>query len=217
MLEVLGAAALLAFAYIALTRSEIEGLRSEQESNRRLQASLLADAHLADLELLVASGTAPALGSTQEEEAPFVVRTEVRAFEPPPPRQDAHRGGPPEGSLAARRAEHEKAKQGKAASLFAAPKAGEADPPIRTIEIAVQWNEGVYEREVRRTTFALDPIAVEALLAEVQANAAPTDEEGAKDDGKGGPKDSKKPRKTKEPPAPMAGPDDEPPPELPEP
>ena len=212
MLEVLGAAALLAFAYIALTRSEIEGLRSEQESNRRLQASLLADQHLADLELLVASGAAPVIGKTEEEEAPFVVRTEVRAFEPPPPRADAPRSGLPEGSLAARHAEHKQ--QADTPSLFKTPKPGDADPPLRTIEVVVQWNEGVYQREVRRTTFALDPVAVEALLAEVTASAAP--EEGAssgeeaKDSGK------QPPKKRKQQPEPTAPPDEgpEPPPEL---
>ena len=211
MLEVLGAAALLAFAYIALTRSEIEGLRSEQESNRRLEASLLADKYLAELELQLATGTAPALGSTQEEAEPFVVRTEVRAFEPPPPRAEVHRTGPPEGSLAARRAKHEK--KADTPSLFATPKAGETEPPLRTIEIAVQWNEGVYEREVRRTTFALDPVAVEALLAEVQANAPPEDQPDA-DAGKEGAENPKQPKE--KPPVPMTGgPDDEPPSELP--
>jgi len=186
MLEVLGAAALLAFAYIALTRSEIEGLRSEQESNRRLQASLLVDERLADLELELAAGTAPALGEREEaleEEAPFRVRTSVSAFAPPPPREDVPLGGPREGSLAARRAE--RAVDPDAPSLLSAPKPGSPDPPpLRTIEIVVLWEEGVYEREVRRTTFALDPVAAEAMLAAAQAEAAP-EGEAPPDDKKG--------------------------------
>src|SRR5215475_9230102 len=153
MLEVLGAAALLAFAYIALTRSEIEGLRSEQEANRRLQASLLADQHLSDLELELSAGTAPTLGKTEEKaDEIFRVRTEVRAFEPPK-REVAQPVGLPEGSLAARHAE--RAVDPNAPSFFAEPRAGAPDPnpPLRTIEVVVLWDEGIYEREVRRTTF----------------------------------------------------------------
>lgn len=204
MLEVLGAAALLAFVYIALARSEIEGLRSEQESNRRLQASLLADARLADLELQLAAGTAPALGASESaDEEPFRVRTEVRAFEPPPPREDLPRGGPREGSLAARHAEHQV--DPDAPSLFAKPKPGTSDPPLRTIEIVVSWDEGVYERQVRRTSFVLDPAAAEALLTQAQAAAAPPEQKTPEDEGK--------PKKPKSPPPPES-PER---PELPEP
>ena len=171
MLEVLGAAALLAFVYIALTRSEIEGLRSEQEANRRLQASLLADARLAELELAVAAGTPPPLGTTEDaREEPFRVRVDVSAFVPPAPPADLPGSGAPKGSLAARRAA--RLADPRAPSLFAEPRRG-ADPPLRAIEVSVRWDEGVYEREVRRTTFAFDPVVADAIVSSVQsANAA---------------------------------------------
>ena len=192
MLEVLGAAALLAFAYIALTRSEIEGLRSEQEANRRLQASLLADERLADLELAIGAGTAPPLGkSEQETEEPFRVLTEVRAFEPPK-REEAPNPLLREGSLAARHAE--RAVDPNAPSLFAEPKPGDTNPPLRTVEVVVAWDEGIYEREVRRTTFVLDPVAAEALIGAAEAAAAPAD---ATDENK---KDEKDKKDKKEPP-----------------
>jgi len=191
MLEVLGAAALLAFVYIALTRSEIEGLRSEQESNRRLQASLLADQRLADLELDLASGTVPSLGDVEEEaDPPFRVRTEVRAFAPPPPPDDAATLGLREGSLAARHAARQV--DPNAPSLLAAPKAGDPDPPLRAIDVVVLWDEGIYEREVRRTTFALDPAAAEAIVGTAVAAA-----EAAKQDDKSSSKKDSAARKKK--------------------
>jgi hypothetical protein len=200
MLEVLGAAALLAFAYIALTRSEIEGLRWEQEANRRLQASLLADARLADLELELAAGTSPPLGeSEQKAEEPFRVRTDVRAFEPPK-REEAPHTGPREGSLAARHAE--RAVDPNAPSLFAEPRLGAPDPnpPLRTIEVVVLWDEGIYEREVRRTTFFLDPVVAEELIAKAEAAAAPAD--ATDEDEKGKDDASKKKPKSPTPEAP---------------
>ena len=37
--------------------------------------------------------------------------------------------------------------------------------PLRIISVAVSWNEGVFERRLERTTFALDRAAAEAALA----------------------------------------------------
>lgn len=207
MLEVLGAAALLAFVYIALTRSEIEGLRSEQESNRRLQASLLADQRLADLELDLASGAAPSLGDVEEEALPpFRVRTEVRAFAPPPPPNDAATLGLREGSLAARHAARQV--DPNAPSLLAPPKPGDPDPPLRAIDVVVLWDEGIYEREVRRTTYALDTAAAEAIVgpAVAAAEAAAADQdESAKAASKNASGSRKKQKEATGPGAPTSG------------
>jgi hypothetical protein len=169
LLEILGAVALLGILYTVLAGKAIVGVRAEGESRRRLEASLLADDRLTEIELALAAGTGPTLGRTEEEVDGFTVVTEVRPFEPPPPAQPAGGDAP---SLAARRARAAAgatASGDAAPSLFAASRAPGADPPLRTIELAVAWTEGIYEREVRRTTFFLDATAVEALFAEVAA------------------------------------------------
>jgi type II secretory pathway pseudopilin PulG len=171
LLEVLGAVALLGILYTVLAGNAIEGLRSEGESRRRLAASLLADEVLAGIELELQSGAAPPLGSTSEERDGFTVATQVRAFEPPPPRPDAARVRQQSRSLAARRAEAE-AERDEAPSLFDAPASPTAPSPLRTIDVVVRWEEGIDAREVRRTTYALDAEAIEELFATVGDEAA---------------------------------------------
>src|SRR5262247_3649626 len=78
LLEVLGAVALLAILYTVLAKNAIEGLRSEGESRRRLEASLLADERLAEIELKLASGASPPTGHDEEEREGFRVVTEVK-------------------------------------------------------------------------------------------------------------------------------------------
>ena len=182
LLEVLGAVALLGILYTVLAGSAIDGLRSEGESRRRLAASLLADQQLAEIELALGSGVAPELGSQSEQEDGFTVLTEVRAFEPPPAREDPEsRSGEPR-SLAAR---HAAAGREEAPSLFEKPASPATPPALRSIEVVVSWEEGSDAREVHRTTYALDAAAIEevfASIADVQAerSAAKAQEEAAK-------------------------------------
>jgi len=165
LLEVLGAVALLGILYTVLARSAIEGLRSEGESRRRLEASLLADERLAAIELSLDSGSVPPPGSSSEEEEGFTVRTEVSAFEPPPAREPARSASGKPRSLAARRAA---AGSEKVPSLFEKTASPTTPPALRTIEVTVRWEEGSEEREVRRTTYALDPAAAEELFASIE-------------------------------------------------
>jgi type II secretory pathway pseudopilin PulG len=182
LLEVLGAVALLGILYTVLAGSAIDGLRSEGESRRRLAASLLADRQLAEIELSLASGAAPELGSQSAQEDGFTVLTEVRAFEPPPPREDPEsRGGEPR-SLAAR---HAAADRKEAPSLFEKPASPTTPPALRSIEVVVRWEEGTDVREIRRTTYALDAEAIGevfASIADIQAeqSAAKAQEKAAK-------------------------------------
>jgi hypothetical protein len=169
LLEVLGAVALLAILYTALAGDAIEGLRSEGESRRRLEASLLADERLAEIELSLASGVVPPIGSAEAELEGFRVVTEVKPLElPPRPKPDAARGEPT--SLAARRAAAQ-SEEREVPSLFAPPRSGTA-PALLAIEIAVRWEEGVFERELRRATYALDSTAVEAAFGSVAPQPA---------------------------------------------
>ncbi len=188
LLEVLGAFALLAILYTVLAGSAIEGLRSEHQSRRRLEASLLADDRMAEIELALASGSVPPTGIAEEELERFRVVTEVTALElpaRPEPEADEER------SLAARRAARGRQEQ-EVPSLFAAPKSGAA-PALLGIEVTVRWDDGIYERELRRTTYAVDPAAVEAafesvaaLRPEAPAAETPPEDEGAEPQAQGG-------------------------------
>ena len=68
LIEVLGAVAILAILYTTLSTVAIRGLRSEGESRRMLEASLLADWELSEFELELQTGAAPEIGVTQSEE-----------------------------------------------------------------------------------------------------------------------------------------------------
>ncbi len=171
LIEVLGAVALLGILYTVLAGSAIDGLRSEGESRRRLAASLLADERMAAIEISLGSGAAPPLGSSGEEVDGFTVETEVRGFERPP-RDDAARAPSEPVSLAARRAA---AALEDAPSLFDAPATPTTPPALRTIEVVVRWQEGIHERSVRRTTYALDAQAVGAVFESVADVRPPAD------------------------------------------
>ena len=65
LIEVLGAVALLAILYTTLSTVAIRGLRSEGESQRMLEASMLADWELSEFELELETGAAPEIGITE--------------------------------------------------------------------------------------------------------------------------------------------------------
>jgi hypothetical protein len=153
LLEVLGAVALLAFVYTTLSTVTIRGLRSEGESRRLLEASLLADWTLAEIELQVVDGTVPELGSEESEDGIFRVSIEVNVFEVPIGDLAADGGGGP----------------GAAAPGPETLLTG-ADSPIREILVAVRWDEGVETAEVIRTTYAVDPVAAEAAALRLGAS-----------------------------------------------
>src|SRR5262245_29556879 len=189
LLEVLGAVALLGILYTALAGNAANGLRSEGESRRRLAASLLADDRLAELELSLASGTAPTVGTEEKEVEGFSVSTEVRPFQLPARKEEPHAEPT---SLAAKRAA-ERAKD--APSLFAPPRSPTAPSALLSVDVVVRWKDGVFEREVRRTTYAVDASAVQAAfdaLAEFQAQH-PQEEAGAGSEAAQGQTDRKNP------------------------
>lgn len=134
LLEVMVAVAVLALLYTTLAGVTIQGLRAEGESSRRLEASLLIDRALADVEVSLQEGAPPPLGRQEEEEEGFVIATEVSAWELPV-KLEAPEGLPPGPSLFGSRGQQ---------SL------------VRRIDLRVSWTEGGEELEVRRTTFGLD-------------------------------------------------------------
>lgn len=147
LLEVLGAVALLAFVYTTLSTVAIRGLRSEGESQRLLEASLLADWKLSELEMQIAQGIVPE--PDEYDESPYTVTLEVEGFAAPAPPPDPEQVGNP--ALDA---------------LF--------DPeqtPIREITLTVSWTEGVDEHRVVRTTYGIDGAASAALANQLGASA----------------------------------------------
>jgi hypothetical protein len=147
LLEVLAAVALLGLVYTVLARAAIQGLRSEGESKRRIEASLLIDEHLTDIEAQIAAGVTPPLGLIESESGDFRVATNVRPLE----------------FYEELVAGIEEAPTGVPSVLGRQSASGES--PLRIISVAVSWNEGVFERRLERTTFALDRAAAETALA----------------------------------------------------
>ena len=148
LLEVMAATALLGLLYAVLGRVAIQGLGAAGESMRRMEASLLADQVLSDLEIEMSLGTAPPIGEREYEEGAWLVRVRVAAFDPP---------------LAAVTSEGDKGP----GPLFSTT-AGPAASPLRSVEVEVSWIEGAAERSVSRTTYALDLTGIQALAAQPQ-------------------------------------------------
>jgi prepilin-type N-terminal cleavage/methylation domain-containing protein len=146
LLEVLAAVAILGGLYIVLAGVAMQGLRAEGESQRRLEASLLADHHLSELEIQLEAGTPPELGRTESEEDLFRIELEVKPFEIslPAPSTEAGDG-----------AELPSPADDTGTAALAA---------LRTIELTVSWLEGEEERSVVRTTYAFDLEAASELV-----------------------------------------------------
>lgn len=159
LLEVLAAVAILGILYATLARVGAQGMRSEATSRTRLEASLLADQRLAELETQVAAGSIPPVGRSEEELGEFVVTTEVEAYELPKPPT-------PEGTV------NRTPSAPEAPGIFdlATAISEDGEPLLRKIQLSVVWEEFGAERKVLRTTYAFDLEAV--------ANLVNTDEGG---------------------------------------
>ncbi len=147
LLEVLAAVAILGLLYTVLAGAAIQGLRSEGESKRRIEASLLIDEQLAQIETQIAAGVTPPLGLTESEAGDFRIATDVQPLE-----------------FYEELADDLEAAPSGAPSVLGRQTVG-GESPLRIISVAVSWNEGVFERRIERTTFALDLVAAEAALA----------------------------------------------------
>jgi len=146
LLEVMAAVALLGILYTFLAKAATQGVRSEAESKRRMEASLLADATLAEIETRLALGETLQLERSEREEGDFEVSVEVTPFELPA----------------------ELAGETAAATTPGAPNplgAGDAEAPnlLQRVEVRVVWKDGIFERSAERVTFAFDAEAAQAL------------------------------------------------------
>jgi len=146
LFEVMAAVIVLGLLYTLLASTAVQGLRAEGTSRRRLEASLLADEYLSNLEGIIAVGGTPEIGSAQEEAGDYLISVNVTPFDPTP----------------LLGAEYVAPEPGEA-SLLATTDVGDQGF-LRTVEVAVSWIEGIDEYSVRRTTFAYDIAAAEPFF-----------------------------------------------------
>jgi hypothetical protein len=147
LVEVLGAVAILGMSYILLATSAIDGLRMIGDSQRRIEASLLADQTLAEIEIAIAIGQPVAVGYEEREAGPFLVEVEILDLE----------------------AEFEEREIEDDSEDLLAFLNAEANGPfaplrdvnlllgyLREVHIAVRWRDAADEKEVTRTAYVYD-------------------------------------------------------------
>lgn len=166
LFEVLAAVAVLGLVYVTLARTAMQGLRAEGEATRRLEASLIADHALSELELLLAGGVAPQVGVTESEQDQYAIFVEVAPYSLDELTTPPARPG-------------EEQKQPLDLPLLVAGSTGQGSA-LLAVTVRVSWQEGVYEREVTRASFAFDQEAAAPHLAGLVE--APEDDEGDGDE-----------------------------------
>lgn len=178
LIEVLGAVAVMGVSYVLLATVALQSLRAIGESQRRIEASLLADERLAEIELAAEMGNLIELRDEEFEEEPFVIRIEVL---------DMAELYPPQGTV-------EQARD--LIDLLAAEAAGPFAPHrdsnwllgyLREIHIRVAWQEGADEEVVTRTAFIYDQQAWmeaegEKAAQEAEGETGDEDDEDEDDD-----------------------------------
>lgn len=148
LLEVLAAVALLGLVYTALASNATQGVMSESDSFRRFEASLLADKALTQLELELAGGGGPTLGSQQDvsEDGLFTIDVEVTAWSPPAPPADVPVNA-------------------QVPDLIGGGSNGQ-EGILRRIRVRVSWQDVMGERSIERVTFGLDSELLKTLAPE---------------------------------------------------
>jgi prepilin-type N-terminal cleavage/methylation domain-containing protein len=190
LLEVMAAVLVLGLLYSALATAAIRGLRSEGVSRRKVEASLIADRFLADLEAQLALGDIPKSGVEEQDVDIYRVGVNIQPFDPTPI-LDAIAAVEKERGIDARPRSGRRegvnsmelggeAPGAPAEDLLAPPRPG-ADGRLRRIDVSVTWQDGEREEVVTRTTFAFDTTGLEQLFP--KKGASGTGEEGADEDG----------------------------------
>jgi prepilin-type N-terminal cleavage/methylation domain-containing protein len=158
LLEVMVAVAVLGVLTVTLVRLSAEGALLEGESRRRLEASLLADRVLLELESAWKGGAPLEAGRQEGMQEGFRVVVDVAPFEA-------------EAFGLASLLEDAPAPQGRrdAPPLTSGPPAllvpsGRRQAPVSVVSVTVAWPQGAQEQAVTRTTFAFDRQAAAVLL-----------------------------------------------------
>lgn len=182
LLEVLAAVALLGILYAYLARAGAQGILVSGDSRMRLEAALVADYEMTQLETQLAAGVSLELGRSEREFGPF--RTVVEVTPLPVPPELLPGALPGEGE------------RDDAPTLLVGRTPDEPGM-LQVVNLTVAWNDGVDDHEIERTTFAYDPTRAAELAAAfipggaVGGGATPADLEDAaagsdgRDDGPG--------------------------------
>ncbi len=137
LLEVLAAVAFVGLVFTALSRSATVGIIAEGDNRRRMQAAMLADAAMTELELAFQAMTFPPDGITEEEIDDFVIVTEVTPWIVPPELAEAIEDAFPDGT-----------------ELFGGQLTGDVGTVLE-IAIRVEWFDGSRENFIERVTLAV--------------------------------------------------------------
>ena len=167
LLEVMAAVALLGTVYTVLGGAGIQGLQHEGESRRRIQASLLADALLAEIEGSIDAGRVAEAGKQQSREGDFAVEIEVAPLDLVLPDDPNPLPAPPQSSGLG--GKQPNIPDALSASLLHGD--GRSPSPLRRVTVRVAWTEGWGDRSVVRTTYAFDAESVRDELAALDQTA----------------------------------------------
>jgi len=209
LLEVMAAVLILGLLYAVLAEAAIRGLRSEGVSRRKVEASLIADRFLSDLEAQLALGQIPKSGQEEQSVDVYRVGISVQPFDPTPildtiEKIEKERGidRKPRMQKSEEQNSMEVGAQNPGATptedLLAPPRTGQ-EGRLRRIDVSVTWQDGEREEHVSRTTFAFDTSGLEQLFpkkGEGLDAGAGTGEDGATGIGRGSKKPTKPGQKT---------------------
>ena len=140
LLEVLAAVAILAIWFLVIASTAIQGVRAEGLSRRRLEAALIADRRLSEIETSALDGSIPPNGTDESEEADFDIVVSVNPFilDDTVPASSNDASAP--------------------ASLepLLARDLSTRSQDLRRIDVQVIWDEAGQQQAVERTSFIFD-------------------------------------------------------------
>lgn len=143
LLEVMAAVAILAIWLVMIVGTAMQGLRAEGMSHRRLEAALMADRYMAELEAQTVGGSVPEANREEIEEGIFTVVVSVGPFTLGGPQARAEAAGVDEDSPP------------QLSQLISQEIPGQARH-LRRLDVRVVWREAGAEKTVSRTGFAFD-------------------------------------------------------------
>lgn len=168
LIEVLAAVAVLGVGYIAVIQAGSEGLLREGETRRYLEASLIADQALFELEFDLDAGLIPEADTREVDGYELEIEISPVALTVAPPERNA----PVEVANVDQN------------SLLGGSRPTKS--PLRRVELWVRWQEGFSERAVSRITFAFDPSSALGVLDALAASTESGGAEGGREGEPGG-------------------------------
>jgi len=155
LIEAMAAAIILAFVVIWLTGTVGDMNRREGDARRRADAALYADRLLAEIEDGATRGAPVQIGKREAADGIYQATIEVTALDPTLL--------PPEITGSEESARGPARDPGAAAGGWLSSPSAQANPPVLQASVRVVGKDGVFEAGVTRTTFFLNPAALQTL------------------------------------------------------